>query len=145
MWALAGDARSVRRCYYANAVNQSPGDREDETMIKGVHTMFYSSDADGVRAFLRDKLGFSFTDVGGGWLIFALPPSEVAVHPAERNAHHEMYLMCDDVEQTVAKLTSHGVTCTGIEDTGWGRLTKVTLPSGATIGVYEPKHARAGT
>lgn len=110
-------------------------------MITGAHILLSSKDANADRAFLRDVLEFKHIDIGDGWLIFALPPSEVAVHPAE-HAQHELFFMCDDVEQTVAKLVSHGAPCTKIEDTGWGLLTRVTLPSGAAIGIYEPKHAR---
>ena len=110
-------------------------------MIDGAHVVLYSSDADADRAFLRDVLGFPHVDVGDGWLIFALPPSEVAVHPAAENGH-ELFFMCDDVEATVAELTARGVACSDIEDAGWGRLMRATLPGGMAIGIYQPRHAR---
>ena len=81
-------------------------------------------------------------DVGHGWLIFGLPPSELAVHPSDRNDRHELYLMCDDVAALVAELQRHDLTCAPIQDQGWGRVTRVTLPGGGTLGIYEPRHAR---
>ena len=111
-------------------------------MIKGVHTMYYSSKPEELRAFVRDKLGFtSFTDVGGGWLIFALPPTELAFHPAEDNGKHQLSLVCDDVEALVAEMRAKDVPCSEIKDQGWGRITVVTLPGGGELGIYQPKHA----
>ena len=111
-------------------------------MINGAHVIIYSSDAEADRAFLRDVIGFKGVDVGGGWLIFALPPSELAVHPAEGDGTHEIYLMCDDIEAFVAKMAARQVSCSPIQNPGWGRLTNVTLPGGGTLGVYQPRHAR---
>jgi catechol 2,3-dioxygenase-like lactoylglutathione lyase family enzyme len=111
-------------------------------MINGAHAIVYSTDAEADRAFLRDVLGLTHVDAGHGWLIFGLPPAEVAVHPGERNDAHELYFMCDDVEAFVAGLSARGVTCSLVQDRGWGRLTSVSLPGGGKLGVYEPRHAR---
>jgi hypothetical protein len=111
-------------------------------MITGAHAILYSSNPEADRAFLRDVLALPNVDVGGGWLIFGLPPSEVAVHPAEESEHHELFLLCDDVALFIDKMTKQGLACTPIRDLRWGRLTQVTLPGGGALGVYEPKHAR---
>ena len=110
-------------------------------MITGAHAIISSTDADADRAFLRDVLGFPSVDAGDGWLIFALPPAEVAVHPADENDRHELYLMTDDVEALVASLEGEGIAASPIADRGWGLLTQVTLPGGGTLGVYQPRHA----
>ena len=110
--------------------------------IIGAHSILYSVDADADRAFLRDVLGLPGVDVGGGWLIFGLPPAEVAVHPSDENDVHEFYLMCDDVDALVANMNERGVLCGPIHDQPWGRLTHVTLPGGGKLGIYEPRHAR---
>ena len=110
--------------------------------ITGAHAIIYSTDADADRALLKDIFKFKHVDVGGGWLIFALPPAEVAVHPSEENDVHELYLMTDDVEGFVKAMNQHAVACAPIEDKGWGGLTQITLPSGGKLGVYEPRHAR---
>jgi catechol 2,3-dioxygenase-like lactoylglutathione lyase family enzyme len=113
-------------------------------VILGAHVILYSSDAEADRAFLRDVLGLAGVDAGGGWLVFRLPPAEVAVHPAEASGAAELYLVCDDVEATQAELTARGVTLVGgISDQGWGRLITVRLPGGGTVGVYEARHATA--
>ena len=111
-------------------------------MINGAHSIIYSADPAADRAFFRDVLGLSNVDVGGGWLIFALPPSEVAVHPAEQSGRHELYLMVDDVNGFITKVASHGIVCTTPQDLRWGILTEMSLPGGGTIGVYQPRHAR---
>ena len=111
-------------------------------MITGSHSIIYSQDAEADRAFLRDVLKFPHVDVGQGWLIFGLPPSEVAVHPGDENDHHEFYLICDDVKALVAGLTKRGVTCSELHEQPWGVLTQVTLPGGGKLGIYEPRHAR---
>jgi catechol 2,3-dioxygenase-like lactoylglutathione lyase family enzyme len=113
-------------------------------MIIGAHSIIYSKDPEADRAFFRDVLGFANVDVGGGWLIFGLPPSEVAVHPSEENDVHELYLMCDDVEAFVKEMAQRGVACSAVHDERWGLLTQVTLPGGGRLGVYEPRHARPG-
>jgi catechol 2,3-dioxygenase-like lactoylglutathione lyase family enzyme len=112
-------------------------------VISGAHVIVYSRDADADRAFLRDVLGLPATDVGGGWLIFALPPSEVAVHPHEKNDLHELFLLVNDVDAFMATMRRRGVACSAISEQSWGRLTKVTLPGGGTLAVYQPKHERS--
>ncbi len=109
-------------------------------MITGAHVIIYSTDADADRAFLRDVLDFSSVDAGDGWLIFALPPAEVAVHPGDEQDGHELYLMTDDVDGLVASLREHGIAASPVTDRGWGLLTQVTLPGGGTLGVYQPRH-----
>jgi hypothetical protein len=111
-------------------------------MISGVHTIIYSTNAEADRAFLRDVLKLTNVDVGGGWLVFGLPPSEVAVHPGERNDVHELYLMCDDIQAFVDKMTTHRIACAPVQNQRWGLLTHLTLPGGGKLGVYEPRHAR---
>ena len=111
-------------------------------MINGAHVIIYSKDADADRAFLRDVLKLSHVDVGHGWLIFALPPSEVAVHPAEGDEHQELYLMCDSLDAFIAEMKQHGVACSEPQNMGWGVLTQITLPGGGKLGVYQPRHAR---
>ena len=111
-------------------------------MIKGVHTMFYTSDAEGLRVFLRDKLGFKSTDVGDGWLIFGLPPSEVAFHPSEENNIHEFYLLCDDIKTFRIQMSEQNISCNEVKDEGWGLLFQLTLPGGGRISIYQPRHAR---
>lgn len=110
-------------------------------MITGAHAMIYNRDADGLRAFLRDVLELDSVDTGGGWLIFALPPAELGVHPTEGQGVHELYLMCDDVHATVRELQVKGVEFTRpIEDAGFGLITAMRIPGGGELGIYEPKH-----
>ena len=112
-------------------------------MINGAHAIIYSTNADADRDFLRDILGLPHVDVGGGWLIFGLPPSEVAVHPAEgEGGKHELYFMCSDVEELKSALSQHDIDSSPVENQGWGLVTHVTLPGGSKIGVYEPRHPR---
>ncbi|HSR23405.1 MAG TPA: VOC family protein, partial [Candidatus Eisenbacteria bacterium] len=111
-------------------------------MIKGMHAIVYSRDAEADRRFFRDVLGWPFVDAHGGWLIFAQPPAELAVHPIEGAERHELFLMCDDVEATVAELRDRGVGfSTPISDEDFGRLTHLRLPGGGELGLYEPRHA----
>jgi len=113
-------------------------------VIRGAHAIVYSSDAEADRAFLRDVLGLAHVDAGGGWLIFRLPPAEVAVHPAETSGAVELYLVCDDVDRTVSELTGRGVAVEGeVSDQGWGRLATVRLPGGGRLGIYEARHPTA--
>jgi predicted enzyme related to lactoylglutathione lyase len=113
-------------------------------MIGGVHTILYSKNADAVRAFLRDVLEFEAVDAGHGWLIFAAPPGELAVHPSEGKGYHELYLMVTDIHATVEKLKKRGVEFTmPVADRGWGLLTQIMLPDGEPLGLYEPKHKTA--
>ena len=111
-------------------------------MICGAHAIIYSTNAEADRAFLRDILGLSHVDVGHGWLIFGLPPSELAVHPSDKNNLQELYFMCDDIEAFVARMKAHVIECAPVQDQGWGLLTQLTLPGGGKIGVYQPRHAR---
>jgi catechol 2,3-dioxygenase-like lactoylglutathione lyase family enzyme len=108
-------------------------------MITGAHAIVFSQDADADRAFFRDVLGFEHVDAGGGWLIFALPPAELAVHPG--GDAQQLYLMCDDVGATVADLQASGVEIVReVSDQGWGLMTAIRLPGGGELGLYEPKH-----
>jgi hypothetical protein len=111
-------------------------------MIIGAHTIINSRNADADRVFLRDVLGLAGVDVGGGWLIFGLPPAEVAVHPSDENDVHEFYLMCDDIEGFVADILKRKIRCDPIQNLGWGLLTRVVLPGGGRLGIYQPRHAR---
>lgn len=112
-------------------------------MITGAHAIIFTPDPEGVRAFLRDILGFASVDAGGGWPIFALPPAELAAHPAEAGHHHDLYLLCDDIEETVAELTRKGVEFTRpISDERWGRVTAFSIPGGGELALYEPRHPR---
>ena len=110
--------------------------------ITGAHSIIYSTDAEADRAFLRDVLELPNVDVGDGWLIFGLPPAEVAVHPSDENDVHEFYFMCDDVRAFVEEMKTRQIVCAPVEDQGYGLFTKVTLPGGGKVGVYQPRHAR---
>lgn len=113
-------------------------------MIGGMHTIFYSKNAEAVRAFFRDVLGFPAVDAGHGWLIFAAPPAEVAVHPEEKSGHIEVYLMCKNVDQAIEALKKKGVEFAAPpREQGWGRLTHLKLPDGQNLGLYEPHHPMA--
>ncbi len=111
-------------------------------MIIGAHSIIYTTDAEADRAFFRDVLKLTNIDVGGGWLIFKLPPAEVAVHPSEENDVHEFFLMCDDLEEFIAEMKRHQIACEPVQDQGWGLFTQLTLPGGGELGVYQPRHAR---
>jgi hypothetical protein len=111
-------------------------------MIIGAHSIIYSKNPDADRAFLRDVLKLPHVDVGDGWLIFGLPPAEVAVHPSDANNVHEFYLMCDDVSAFVTAMTKRKIACSAVQNQRWGLVTRVTLPGGGTLGVYQPLHAR---
>jgi predicted enzyme related to lactoylglutathione lyase len=110
-------------------------------MITGMHAIVFSPQAERVRAFFADVLGLPSADAGGGWLIFALPPSELAVHPADGGGHHELYLMCDDIHATLAELTGKGAeVARGVSDQGWGLLAAIRLPDGSEFPIYQPRH-----
>lgn len=111
-------------------------------MITGAHSIIYSKAPEQDRAFLRDVLKFPHVDARGGYLIFGLPPAELAVHESDHNDVHEFYLMCDDINELVAAMQKHGVGCSTVSDQGWGLLTRLTLPGGGKLGVYQPRHAR---
>ena len=110
-------------------------------MITGVHAVVFSREAEQVRAFLKDVLGLSSMDAGGGWLIFALPPAELAVHPADGDGRHELYLMCDDIHATLAELRRKGVeVARDVTDQSWGLLAAIRLPDGSEFPIYQPRH-----
>jgi len=111
-------------------------------MITGAHSIIYSKKPEADRAFLREVLSLPHVDAGDGWLIFGLPPAEVAVHPSAKNNLHEFYFMCDDVEAFVAEMQRRHIACDPTHDMGWGLLTQVSLPGGGKVGVYQPRHAR---
>ena len=116
-------------------------------MIRGLHAMFYSSEAEALRAFLRDKLGLPATDVGGGWLIFDAPEADLGVHPTEGgeppSGTADISFYCDDIEQTVADLVARGVEFTqGVEDHGYGLVTFFKVPGGFKVQLYQPKYAK---
>jgi catechol 2,3-dioxygenase-like lactoylglutathione lyase family enzyme len=112
-------------------------------MIFGAHMIVYSEDAAADRAFFRDVLGFSSVDGGHDWLIFGLPPAELAVHPAGEQARDELYFLCDDLEAEMRGLADKGVRCSEVEEAPWGTVTKIRLPGGGDIGLYQPKHPLA--
>lgn len=113
-------------------------------LISGAHVLIYSRDAEADRAFLKTVLGLDSVDSGGGWLIFALPPTEVAIHPTEEQDHHELYLLCVDIEATAKELERRGVPLKRpFDEARWGRVTEITLPGGGRIGLYQPKHPLA--
>ncbi len=112
-------------------------------MITAGHIVISSRDAEADRSFFRDVLGFSSVDAGDGWLIFALPPSEAAFHPSDKNDIHEFYLVCDDLDGTMSELAKHNVTFGDRLETSWGMRTTFQLPGGGELGLYEPKHPMA--
>jgi len=113
-------------------------------MITGVHALIYSQRAEAVRTFLRDVLRLPSVDAGGGWPIFALPPAEIAVHPSEAADTHELYLMCDDLDATIAELAAKGIELAGpIREERWGRATSIRIADGSALGIYQPKHVTA--
>lgn len=112
-------------------------------MTFGAHVIVFSNDAPADRAFFRDVLGYSSVDAGHNWLIFALPPAELAVHPAEGALGQELYLMCEDLRAEISTLTAKGVRTSEVEEARWGSVTKIQLPGGGRIGLYQPKHPTA--
>ncbi len=112
-------------------------------MISGAHVIVYSKNEEADRAFFRDVLRFPSVDAGHGWLIFALPPVEAAFHPADENGRHELYLMCDDLKAEMTALTKKDVVCSEVQEARWGSITKIRLPGGGEIGLYQPKHPTA--
>ncbi len=114
-------------------------------MINGLHALIYAKDAERVRAFLRDVLNFPSVDAGHGWLIFAAPPSELAVHPVDEGTEpsHQLYLMCDDLTATMKELATKGVRCGKVTEERWGSVTTIHLPDGGKLGLYQPKHPTA--
>jgi catechol 2,3-dioxygenase-like lactoylglutathione lyase family enzyme len=113
----------------------------NNAVITGVHAIIFTRDAEADRAFFRDVLDMPAVDAGGGWLIFALPPAELAAHPTQGDSHHELYLMCDDVRATVEELAKKGVEFTReVSDEGFGLMTALRLPGGGELALYEPRH-----
>ena len=109
-------------------------------MIFGAHVIVYSKDAEADRAFLRDVLGFKSVDAGHGWLIFALPPAEVAVHPAQENDRPELYFMCNDLKAEISVFGKQGVRCSEVQEARWGSIVKIQLPGGGEVGLYQSRH-----
>ncbi len=112
-------------------------------MISGAHVIVDSKDAEADRIFFRDVLGLASVDAGRGWLIFALPPAEAAFHPAEENNRHELYFMCSDLKAEMSALVRKNVVCSPVHEERWGSLTKISLPGGGQVGLYQPKHPTA--
>ena len=112
-------------------------------MISGAHVVLYSSNAEADRAFFRDVLRLKSVDAGHGWLIFALPPAEAAFHPSDKNGLHELYFMCDSLEAEIATLAKKGVKCSEVQEARWGSITKMRLPGGGEVGLYQPNHPTA--
>jgi catechol 2,3-dioxygenase-like lactoylglutathione lyase family enzyme len=112
-------------------------------MIKGMHALFYTPKAEELRAFIRDKLGFPFTDTGGGWLIFDVPEADLGCHPSDGETYHSVSFYCDDIERTVEALKARGVEFTsGITDEEWGRLTHFLMPGNMKVQLYQPKYTK---
>ena len=111
-------------------------------MISGAHVMIFTRDEDADRAFLRDVVGLPCIDSGGGWLIFKLPPAELGVHGGDRNDVHELYLICDNLDDEMARLADRGASCGEFMTASWGRATSIPLPGGGKLGLYEARHAR---
>lgn len=112
-------------------------------MISGAHVIVYSKDAEADRVFFRDVLGFASVDAGHGWLIFALPPAEAAFHPGEDNGRMELYFMCEDLEAEMMTLAKMNVSCSAVQEARWGSITKIRLPGGGEVGLYQAKHPTA--
>jgi hypothetical protein len=111
-------------------------------MINGAHVVLYSKDAEADKAFIKNVLKFPYVDANRGWLIFKLPPAEIAVHPSDENDLHELYLMTDNLDLEIGSLNKAGVSCDVVSQQGWGRSTRIPLPGGGTLGLYEPRHQR---
>lgn len=113
-------------------------------MFSGAHMVIFSEDAEADRSLIHDLLGRSAVDAGGGWMIYEMPPAELAIHPPHGPIRHELHLMCDNIKETCQELETRGLTCDPIEDLGYGLVSAFTLPGGSTIGFYEPRHKRPG-
>ena len=112
-------------------------------MITGAHVIVYSKDAEADRPFFGEVLGFKAVDAGHGWLIFALPPAEAAFHPSEENGPHDLYFMCGNLKAEIAALAKKGVKCSEVQEERWGSITRIRLPGGGEVGLYQPKHPTA--
>ena len=111
-------------------------------MLTGAHSIIYSTNPEADRAFLRDVLELPHIDAGDGWLIFSLPPAEVAIHPSDKHNIQELFLMCDDIKAFIARMKSKNIECSNVKKQRWGSLTYLTLPGGGKLGIYQPEHAR---
>ncbi len=111
-------------------------------MINGAHVIIYSKDAEADKQFIKNVLKFKYVDVHNGWLIFKLPPSEIAVHPSDENDMHELYLMTDDLDLEMSALKRAGAACEAVTQQNWGRMTRIKLPGGGTLGLYQARHER---
>jgi catechol 2,3-dioxygenase-like lactoylglutathione lyase family enzyme len=129
--------------HYTRGRFESPIPSLEGHMISGAHVVVYTKDAEADRAFFRDVLSLPSVDAGHGWLIFALPPGEAAFHLSEKNGPHELYFLCEDLKIEMAALTEKGVTCSAVHEERWGSITKIRLPGGGEIGLYQPKHPNA--
>jgi len=117
-------------------------------VLIGAHTVVYTPNPEADRTFFHDVLGLRGIDAGGGFMIFGLPPAEVSTHEAgevDGSGHHELYLMCDNVAAFIEEMNTRKVACEAVKDAGWGLVTRITLPSGAKLGVYQPRHSRPST
>jgi catechol 2,3-dioxygenase-like lactoylglutathione lyase family enzyme len=123
--------------------NYSIRSKLEAIVISGAHVIVYSKDAEADRVFFRDVLGFASVDAGHGWLIFALPPAEVAFHPAQENDRHELYFMCEDLEAARKSLAEKNVECSAVHEERWGSITKIRLPGGGEVALYQAKHPTA--
>ena len=134
--------RGSRARFESDAFADVPLFDQHRAVVFGAHLVLFSEDADADRAFLRRVLGFDSVDAGGGWLIFRLPPAELAVHPAQVPGA-ELYLICDDLAAEIRSLADLGVSCSEIEEARWGSVTRITLPGGGQVGLYQPRHPLA--
>ncbi len=135
---------SVEYGLFALPANSPATRRRGDIVITGVHALIYSTEAEALRTFFKDILELSSVDAGDGWLIFALPPAELGIHPTDEDVHHELYLACDDIQATVVKLKGKGVEFSGtITDEGWGLVAWAKIPGAGKLGIYEPKHPTA--
>jgi hypothetical protein len=121
---------------------RNEGVMRGKEMITGAHAIIYSRNAEADREFISRIFKLPAVDVGGGWLIFGLPPSEIAFHPSKRNNRHELYLLCKDVLKFIAEMKRQNVACGTIQRQSWGSVTSIRLPGGGKLGVYEPLHER---
>ena len=123
--------------------NYQSGAKLETILISGAHLIVYSKDAEADRVFFRDVLGFASVDAGHGWLIFALPPAEVAFHPAKKNDRQELYFMCEDLEAAWKSLAEKNIECSAVQEERWGSITRIRLPGGGEVGLYQATHPTA--
>jgi catechol 2,3-dioxygenase-like lactoylglutathione lyase family enzyme len=138
-----GDEEKIRKNLRALRFYVVDSLRRTFIMITGAHMIIYSKDVEADRAFFRNVLGFASVDAGHGWLIFAMPPAEAAFHPSDANDVHELYFMCEDLKAEMTALAEKGVRCSDVQEARWGSITKIQLPGGGKVGLYQPKHPTA--